>query len=152
MIVKKLNEIFGYGFFLLGILKALLVFLVFIQFGANINAIFNGGTTDFDSYNTFSMLIGFSQIIFGIASIIMIVLNIKIQPKVIIGYIYGLGALLIEFITPSFLLLYFVFAECGLYIKAGTKIRKNNDRNYISNKKIKQAVKNTQWFYGNDDK
>lgn len=136
----------------MGILKALLVFLVFIQFGANINAIFNGGATDFDSYNTFSMLIGFSQIIFGIASIIMIVLNIKIQPKVIIGYIYGLGALLIEFITPSFLLLYFVFAECGLYIKAGAKIRKNNDGNYISNKKIKQAVKNTDWFYGNGDK
>lgn len=152
MSIKKLNEIFGYGLFIVGTLKILLVILVLIQVGTNIAAIFNGESVDSEYYSTFSTIIGFAQLILAFGSIIMIILNIKRQPEVITGYLWGLGALLIEFITPSIMSFYAVFVECGLYMKAGTKIRNKNvgsDKNY---RKIKQDIKNTEWFYGNSDK
>lgn len=77
---------------------------------------------------------------------------IKKQPEVITGYLLGLGATLLEFIVPSFLSFYFVFVECGMHMKAGTKIRNENVGQNTNNRNIKQAVKNTDWFYGNDDK
>lgn len=152
MNIKKINEIFGYGLFIIGVLKILLVILVLIQLGTNITAISNGGSVNSEYYPAFSITIGFAQLILAIGSIIMIILNIKKQPEVITGYLWGLGALLIEFITPSILSFYAVFVECGMYMKAGTKIRNKNtgsDKNY---RKIKQDMKNTEWFYGNNDK
>ena len=47
---------------------------------------------------------------------------------------------------------YAVFVECSVYMKARIKIRNKNigsDKNY---RKIKQDMKNTEWFYGNSDK
>lgn len=152
MSVKKLNEIFGYGLFIVGALKILFVILVLIQVGTNITAIFNGGSVNSEYYPAFSTIIGFAQLVLAMGSIIMIILNIKRQPEVITGYLWGLGALLIEFITPSIMSFYAVFVECSMYMKAGTKIRNKNtgsDKNY---RKIKQDMKNTEWFYGNSDK
>lgn len=152
MSIKKLNEIFGYGLFIVGILKILLAILVLIQVGINITAIFNGESVNSEYYPALSTTIGFAQLVLAIGSIIMMILNIKRQPEVITGYLWGLGALLIEFITPSIMSFYAVFVECGLYMKAGTKIRNPNvgsDKNY---RKIKQDIKNTEWFYGNSDK
>lgn len=152
MSVKKANEIFGYGLFIVGALKLLLLILVVLQLGSNIISIFNGGNVNSEYYPTFSTAIGIAQIILAIGSIIMIIVNIKNQPGVIIGYLWGLGAFLIQFITPSIISFYVVFIECGMYMKAGSKIRKKNigiDKNY---RKIKQDMKNTEWFYENSDK
>lgn len=152
MSVKKVNEIFGYGLFIVGALKILLVVLVLLQVGSNITAIFNGGNVKSEYYPTLSTAIGFAQIILAIGSILMIIVNMKKQPEVITGYLWGLGALLIEFITPSIMSFYAVFVECSMYMKAGTKIRNKNtgsDKNY---RKIKQDMKNTEWFYCNNDK
>ena len=130
MSIKKLNEIFGYGLFIVGALKILLVILVLIQVGTNITAIFNGGSVNSEYYPTLSTTIGFAQLILAFGSIIMIILNIKKQPEVITGYLWGLGALLIEFITPSIISFYAVFVECSMYMKAGTKIRNKNEPYY----------------------
>ena len=152
MSLKKLNEIFGYGLFIVGALKILLVILVLIQVGTNITAIFNGENSNSEYYPALSTTIGFAQLVLAIGSIIMIILNIKKQPEVITGYLWGLGALLIEFITPSIMFFLAVFVQCSMYMKAGAKIRNKNigsDKNY---RKIKQDMKNTEWFYGNSDK
>ena len=108
--------------------------LVLLQVGSNITAIFNGGDVKSEYYPSLSTIIGFAQLILAIGSIIMIIVNIKKQPGVIIGYLWGLGTLLIELITPSMLSFYAVFVECGMYMKAGTKIRNQNvgsDKNGI---------------------
>lgn len=150
--IRKINEIFEYGFFAVGALKILLVVLVVMQFGTNVLAIFNGGNVNAEYYPILSTTIGFAEIILAIGSIIMIIINIKKQPEVITGYLWGLGALLVELCTPSIMAFYAVFVQCSMYMKAGSKIRNKNigvDKNY---RKIKQDMKNTEWFYGNSDK
>ena len=152
MSVKKVNEIFGYGLFIVGALKIILVVLVLAQVGSNITAIFNGGNVESEYYPILSTAIGIAQIILAIGSIVMIIVNMKKQPEVITGYLWGLGALLIEFIAPAIIEFYALFVECSMYMKAGSKIRNQNigsDKNY---RKIKQDIKNTEWFYGNSDK
>lgn len=147
MNVKNLNKLFGYGYFIIGALKILLVILVLIRLGTNIAVIFNGGSADSDYYSTFSTAIGFGQIILALGSIVMIVANIKKQPGVITGYLYGLGALVIEFVIPPMMLFFFVLVECGLYMKAGSKIKNTNLGYDIENKTSKEMIKNTEWFY-----
>lgn len=142
MNVKKLNEIFGYGLFGVGAVKILLIMFIILQ-------MFTGGTVDTEY---FSIAVGFAEIILAIGSIVMIIVNIKEQPKVIPGYLLGLGAVLIELIVPSILGIFAVFVECGMYMKAGSKVKNGGnigDKNY---KKIKQDMKNTDWFYGDNDK
>lgn len=145
--MRKLNEIFGYGLFIVGVAKIILVILVLLQAGTNIIAIFNGGSANSEYYPVFSLVIGFLQLILAIGSIIMIILNIKKQPQVIIGYLYGLGALLLEFVIPPIMSFYFVFVECGLYMKAGNKIRNVNWGLGKEEKINKKIIKNTDWFY-----
>ena len=145
--LKKINEVFGYGLFVVGILKILLVILVIIQVGTNIIAVFNGGNVNADYYPVFSLIIALFQIVLAIGSIIMIILNTKKQPEVILGYLLGLGALLIELITPSIISFYIVFLVCSMYMKAGTKIRDKNIGSDRSYRKIKLDKKNTEWFY-----
>lgn len=150
--MRKLNEIFGYGLFIVGVAKIILVILVLLQAGTNIIAIFNGGSANSEYYPVLSTTIGFAQLILAVGSIVMIILNIKKQPEVIKGYLYGLGALLLEFVIPPIMSFYFVFVECGMYMKAGTKIRNKNlgsDKDY---RKIKQNIKNTEWFYSEKNK
>ena len=149
MDVKKWNEIFGYGLFSVGVLKALIIFLLIIQFGTNIAAVFNGRDIDSTSYNFFSTMIGYAQIVLAIGSIIMIILNVKEQPEIITGYLWGLGAILLELIVPAFLFIYLVFVECSMYMKAGSKIIRENAGQYTNNKSRREIIKNTEWFYGN---
>ena len=152
MSIKKLNEIFGYGLFIVGVLKLLLTILVFTQLRASIATIFNGGEANLEGYSAFSTTIGFAQVVLAIGSIIMIILNIKKTPEVIPGYLWGLGAVLVELIMPPIMFLFTVIAECSMYMKAGTKIVNKNTGTEKNYKKIKQDMKNTEWFYGNDDK
>ena len=152
MNTKKINEIFGYGLFIVGALKILLVVLVLTQVGTNIRDILNGGSANGEYYPMLGETIGYAQIVLAIGSILMIVLTIKKQPGVIVGYLWGLGALLIEFVTPLSMAFYAVFVQGSVYMKAGMKIREKNtgkDKNY---KAIKQSKSNTEWFYGNGDK
>lgn len=152
MITKKLNEIFGYGLFIIGALKIILLILILLQVGTNMTAALNGGSGNLEDYSIISTTIGFAQLILAIGSIIMIILNIKEQPGVIIGYLLGLGAILIEFIIPSIFAVYAIFVESGMYMKAGMKIRNQNTGGNINYRKIKKDMKNTEWFYGDSDK
>ena len=56
----------------------------------------------------------------------MIIINIKKQPETIKGYLWGLGAISLEFILPSIMMIFAVVAQCSMFIKAGNKIRKGS--------------------------
>ena len=147
MSIRKLNEIFGYGLFVVGALKLLLAVLVILQLGTNIAAIMNGENINTDTYANFSMTVALAQIILALGSIIMIFVNSKSNPEVITGYLLGLGAIMLEFITPSFLTIFMVFVQCGMYMKAGTKITNKNLSYKSEQRTSKKMIKNTDWFY-----
>lgn len=154
MNIKTVNEFFGYGLFGIGALKIVFTILVFFQMITNVNIALNGGDgTDYGYYPTFSVILGGAQILLAIGSIIMILVNSTIQPKVIPGYLWGLGAILIELIIPSSLYIFVLFAECGMYMKAGQKIRSNNEiyKDEFKPKTSKKTIKNTEWFYNNQN-
>lgn len=151
MNLKKTNEIFGYALFTIGALKILLIILVLLKLTTNLNSIVNGENVNSDYYPTLSTTIGAAQIILAVGSIIMIIVNIKKQPEVITGYLWGLGALLIEFITPSIISFYAIFVECCMYMKAGNKIRNKNSISSIEHKTSKKIIKNTEWFYSDQN-
>lgn len=154
MNIKTVNEIFGYGLFGIGALKIVFTILVFFQMITNVNIALNGGDgTDYGYYPTFSVILGGAQILLAIGSIIMILVNSTIQPKVIPGYLWGLGAILIELIIPSSLYIFVLFAKCGMYMKAGQKIRSNNEiyKDEFKPKTSKKTIKNTEWFYNNQN-
>lgn len=154
MNIKTVNEIFGYGLFGIGALKIVFTILVFFQMITNVNIALNGGDgTDYGYYPTFSVILGGAQILLAIGSIIMILVNSTIQPKVIPDYLWGLGAILIELIIPSSLYIFVLFAECGMYMKAGQKIRSNNEiyKDEFKPKTSKKTIKNTEWFYNNQN-
>ena len=145
--VKKANEIFGYSIFVVGALKLLLIVLVLAQLTTNLNSIFNGGDLDSTDYTTFSRIVGFAQIIVSFGSIIMIIVNLKRKSGVLQGYFWCLGAILIEFLSFSAIAIYIAFAECGMYMKAGSQIIKENSDYDKSNRTSKKTIKNTEWFY-----
>ena len=154
MNLKTVNEIFGYGLFGVGALKIVFTILVFLQMFTNVNIALNGGDgTDYGYYPTFSIIIGGVQILLAIGSIIMILINSTKQPAVIPGYLWGLGAILIELITPSSIYIFVLFAECGMYMKAGHKIRNQNEyyKSEFRPKTSKATIKNTEWFYNDQN-
>ena len=55
---------------------------------------------------------------------------------------------------PSIIYFLFVFVECGLYFKAGNKIRNKslNLFNISSSKSNEEIKKNTDWFYKDSEK
>jgi hypothetical protein len=130
MNIKVLNKIFGYALFALGVIKILFTILILIQVGTIITAISSGENVAPENYVVFSWIIGFAQLILAFGSIIMIFLNINKKPGVITGYLLGLVALIIEIITPSILIIFIVFVQCGMYMRARTKIIKNNSITY----------------------
>ncbi len=147
MNLKTVNEIFSYGLLAVGALKFILAILVLMQVLTNMNYIFAGGYINTYDYSKFSVIIGGAQIILAVGSIIMIFVNIKELPEVIPGYLWGLGAILIEFITPSFIYLFVLGAECGMYVKAGNKIRDKNARYKKNYKPKRQKNRKVEWFY-----
>ncbi len=154
MNLKTVNEIFGYGLFGVGALKIVFTILVFLQMFTNVNIALNGGDgTDYGYYPTFSIIIGGVQILLAIGSIIMILINSTKQPAVIPGYLWGLGAILIELITPLSIYIFVLFAECGMYMKAGHKIRNQNEyyKSEFRPKTSKATIKNTEWFYNDQN-
>lgn len=154
MLLKTINNIFGYGLVGVGISKIIFTILIFLQMFTNVNSVLNGSTNiNYEYYPTFTIILGSVQLFLALGSIIMLILNIVKYPKLIPGYLLGLLAILIEFITPSFLYIFFVFAECGIYIKAGYKIINNNENynnTFLKSKTNKKLIKNSEWFF--DDK
>ena len=154
MNLKTVNEIFGYGLFGVGAFKIIFAILVFMKMFTNVNIALNGGNgTDYGYYPMISVLLGGTQILLAVGSIIMIIINATNQPSVIPGYLWGLGAILIELVTPSMIYILVQFVECGMYMKAGSKIRDNNKvyKMEYRPKTSKKAIKNTEWFYNNSN-
>lgn len=147
MSIKKANEIFGYSIFAMGPLRLLVVILTLIKVGSSFGII-SGGNVSYDSYTTFSTILSFVQLFLAVASIVMIFLNRKYQPNLITGYLLGLGAFLIECILPALMLI----VACGMYMKAGTKIINENKKYEEREKTTKKMIKNTEWFYTDQDK
>lgn len=150
MNLKNANGFFGYGFFALGTLKSLFTILIFFQMFTNINIALNGGDgTNYGYFPAFSLIIGGIQFFLLIGSIIMIFINLTTRPKVILGYLLGLGAALLEVIVGSSIFYFLiVFAECGMYLKAGQKIINNNKiyKDEFVPKKRKKS-KSSEWYY-----
>lgn len=146
--MKKINEFFGYALYVVGAARMLLVILVLIKMISNLTIIFNGGDASYSSYYyLFSRTVGYAQLILAIGSIVMIILNIKRQPEVIRGYLWGLGAVIIELIIPKILIFYVSIAECGMYMKAGNIITDKNSNYKTEEKTSKKMIENTDWFY-----
>lgn len=148
MNVTKLNKFFGYALFTVGALKLILMMLIVIQLTTAIGAVFSGGQVSTTDYTVATGVIGLAEIILAIGSIIMIIVNIQKESGVITGYLLGLGAILMEFIVPSMMIVFLI--EVSLYMKAGSKIvNKNQEWNqpYQPHKTNKKMIQDTDWFY-----
>ena len=151
MDVKSLNRIFGYSLYGIGAAKAILFIIILMTVGTNFNLIKDGGNVDLSLYQMFARVIAIIQLIVAIGSFVMIVLNIKVQPKTIIWYIWALIALGLEIILPSLIMVFFIFAEIGMYMNAGRKILKADGMEVgSSNKDVKKTLESTAWFYEDD--
>lgn len=151
MNLKTVNEIFGYGLFGVGAAKVVFTILLCMQMFTNVNIALNGANgTDYGYYPTLSIIMGGAEMILAVGSIIMIIVNMKKQPAAIPGYLWGIGAILMEWITPSSIFTFVVLVQCGMYMKAGHKIRSKNEsyKSEFRPKTSKKMIKNTEWFYG----
>ena len=152
MHLKTVNGIFGYGYLAVGASKCLFTILLLLQMFTNVNIALNGGDgTNYGYYPTVSLILGGAQFFLAIGSIIMIYVNSTTHPSVIPGYLWGLGAVLLELITGSMMIIYIlvVFFECGMYVKAGQKIINDNEKykdEYAH--KTGPKPKNPEWYYG----
>ena len=151
MNLKKVNDLFGISLSLMGFFKVLLIVLVMVQSGSAATALVTGGNAPEYSFETFSTILGLAQLVLAAGSIVMIFVNIKKYPDVIVGYIIGLFALALEFILPSIIFFVYVFVECGLYIKAGNIIRNKEFKLFGIDNDSNVNVESTDWFY-NDKK
>lgn len=152
MNIKKINNAFGYILFSIGGLKTILLILILIKLLSSLNSISDANEINVDLYSAFSTALGFVQLFTVIGSIIMIIINlIKGQAKMILGYLYGFGAILIELLVPSIMGIFTVLFECSLYMKGGSKIIKES-KDYINYYGTdKKMVKNTEWFYSDQE-
>ena len=91
MNLKILNKIFAYGLFGVGALKIISVILVFMQTITILNN--SGGELNYGYFMLFAIVVNWVSILLAIGSIIMIFANSVQQPEVIVGYLWGLGAL-----------------------------------------------------------
>lgn len=148
MKLKKVNDFFGMSLTIVGILKIVLIVLVMIESGNAAVALVSGGSYSGFNFKSFSVLIGYAQLILAGASIVMIFVNMKKYPGVIVGYLIGLGAIALEIILPSIIFFIYAFVECGLYIKAGNTIRNKEFKIFSIEEDKSVKTESTDWFYG----
>ncbi len=148
MKLKKVNDFFGMSLTIVGILKIVLIILVMIESGNAATALVTGKEYSGLSFTSFSRMIGYAQLILAVASIVMIFVNLKKYPGVIVGYLIGLGALALELILPSIIFFIYAFVECGLYIKAGNTIRNKEFKLFSIEEDNTAKTESTDWFYG----
>lgn len=151
MSLKKVNDFFGISLSIMGILKVILILLILVQSGTAAKAMVTGGEQSDFSFSSVSRILGYGQIILAVCSIVMIIANIKKHPEVIIGYVIGLLALVLEVILPSIVYFIYVFIECALYIQAGNTIRNKKLKLFSIEEDSSERVQSTDWFY-NDKK
>lgn len=149
--LKTINNFFGYLFYTVAVSKIFVVFLTLLQLGTNLTAIFNGGNVKSNYFPILTTVLGFAELVLLIGSIVMIIINIKKQPGVITGYLYGLGGILLELIMPSSMGIVILFVQFSMFMKAGSKIRSKNIGYERESKTTKKMIKNTDWFYSNED-
>ena len=152
MNLKTVNRIFGYGHFGMGAIKIIYTIFLLSQMVTNVNIALNGGEWSYGFFPIITEVINLAQILLTIGSVIMIFVNTIQQPKVIIGYVWGLGAMFLSFIIPSWpwLIIGTFFIQCGMLMKAGTEIMSNSDtyKNEFRPKTSKKTIKNIECYYG----
>ena len=150
MNLKTVNRIFGYGLFGMGAIKIIYTIFLLSQMVTNVNIALNGGEWSYVFAPIIVQVISFVQTLLTLGSVIMIFVNMIQQPKVIIGYVWGLGAMLVPYIIPSWLVIGALLVQCGMLMKAGTEIMNNSDtyKNEFRPKTSKKTIKNTEWYYG----
>ena len=151
MSLRGINNIFGWGFIIIGALRVLMIFLAILAIFSNLSAIYSGGAvSSIDNVSTLSTCIGFVQILLGLCSIVMFIINIFKGPEVVSGYGKAIGAFILCIIGEMFSnLLGFgiIIVASGIYVKAGIDIRENNFKYIKDTKKAKKVEENTGWFY-----
>lgn len=136
--MKSINDFFGNAYILAGALKSILAILLILQ----VISVLLGGAFVSD-YAAFSLILGFIELGLFAGSILMIIINLfKSESKYIKGYLIGLAAIGLEFIFSGILLIFLVFFQCVMLLKAGTLIKTSG----LDEKEIKN-IKNTEWFY-----
>ena len=151
MFIKRLNHFCGYAFYAVGVLRVVVVILALISAGTAMVSIFSGNNnvdTSFGGLTILAAAIGAVQLLLTMIAIPMIFVNKKEEPEISSGYLYGLGAYLMEFVVTGFLKIYFVFVEASLYMKAGSKITKVTSSYF----KIQERKTNTDWFYNQSNR
>lgn len=152
MNLKKINRIFGYGLFGIGAIKIIYTIFLLSKISNNVNSAFNGGEWNYGFFSLIITVINLVQVLLMIVSAIMIFVNIKEQPKVIKGYAWGLGSMLVTYIIPSWpwLIIGTLILQCGMLMKAGTEIMSNSDtyKNEFKPKMSNKTIKNTEWYLG----
>ena len=152
MNLKTVNRIFGYGHFGMGAIKIIYTIFLLSQMVTNVNIALNGGEWSYGFFPIIAQVISLVQTLLTIGSIIMIFVNITQQPKVIKGYVWGLGAMLVPYIIPSWpwLIIGTLILQCGMLMKAGTEIMSTSDtyKNEFKPKMSNKTIKNTEWYLG----
>ena len=149
MKLEKINDFFGISLSVAGFLKVLLIVLVFVTSGTAAAAMVTGGNANVTDLSWLSRTVAIIQLVLAACSIVMIFINLQKYPDAAVGYLIGLAAVGLELILPSIIYFCYVFVECGLYFKAGKKIR-NKSMNLFSvsdTKSNKEKMESTDWFY-----
>lgn len=151
---KTINKIFGYGHFIVGALKIILIIFVVTQFSSSINSILlekeTSGTSNLELIETINLWMGIVQWILLFGSIIMIFVNTNNEPETIPGYLIGIGAIATELLMPNFFSFFKLFTVAGIYMKAGSKINQAASKYTTVRKTTKKTIKSTNWFFNDD--
>lgn len=132
--LKKANKILGYSFWGIAVLRVILLILLAILLEKK-----------FSTYSSVYLIIGTIQVIFGIASIIMMILNRKLQSGLVLCYFLPILGIVFEFIVPNITNFYTGIISCIIYTLAGWLIKKKNIEEI---KEKDKTIKKTEWFYG----
>lgn len=153
--MKKTNNLFGWGLLIVGVAKIVIVVIAIFLMFSIISSIFEGGDYSYVStllkYSIASELIGGVQLVLAICSVVMLIICFIKCPKVAGGYAIGIGAYCFNLFSEMFfsgLWLLIMIACVGvMYIKAGNKIREDNEKYVKDAKKTTNYLNNTKWFY-----
>ena len=151
MTIKDIYDILHYiNKCRLGAIKIIYTIFLLSQMVTNVNIALNGGEWSYGFFPIIAQVISLVQTLLTISSIIMIFVNITQQPKVIKGYVWGLGAMLVPYIIPSWLTIGALIVQCGMLMKAGTEIMSTSDtyKNEFKPKMSNKTIKNTEWYLG----
>lgn len=146
--MRVLNKFFAYAFFVVGTCMIILLMLVVTQFTSNLNAVNSDAELDATNYGIFSSTIGWCQLLLALGSFLMIILNIKNNPKAIIGYLLSYVGFILEIILPSLFVMLMFPTVAGIYMKAGSIINKSISGDaYGYRKTYRKKSKSVDWFY-----